>query len=677
MTNKFWVGGTDDWDATAGLKWSATDGGIGGAAVPTSSDNVFFTLLSGVNTVTIAATATCLDLDFTGFLGTINGAFTILCSGSLTFNPLMTYAKTGDLILNSTTTGKSVTTNGLTLTSGVIQFDGVGGGWTLQDNLNTLGSLVLNNGTPDFTNRTISCATWIAQTTVTPVFTGSTINHTGNFSGAGLTYNNVIGTLNGTQIAVTGANIYSGARTYISTSYGRVTFSGNETYNAAFIATGGNDSTQRLALISSVTGTVRSPVFNDTVTLTNVDFRDITATGSSAPISGTSIGDCSRNSGITFTTPINKYWVHPATDTQSVFDANWFTASGGLIPASFPLPQDTMIFDANSFSAGSKIVNMGLVNTARLAGMDWTGATNTPTVDFSATHERYGNIILSSGMSISGTQTMTFAAGLANTITTNGKTITCPITINCPGGSLTLQDNFTSSSNLTLTAGTFDDNNFTPILSGNFASTGSLTRVLNMDSQTWELGGVNFWNVSGSGLTINPGTSAIKATNNSASTKVFAGNGLTYNNLWNATQGAGVLNVTGSNTLNDLKIDGNRTTRFTAGTTTTLNTLSRGTGAATDVITLTSVTAANHNLVKAGGGLISLDYLNVSRSQASPANTFYAGANSTDGGNNSGWIFTVPPSGPANIAALNTVAIANVASRNTIAIANIASINGI
>jgi hypothetical protein len=43
MANRYWVGGTGNWSDTA--HWSTSNGGSGGAAVPTSSDNVWFTNL--------------------------------------------------------------------------------------------------------------------------------------------------------------------------------------------------------------------------------------------------------------------------------------------------------------------------------------------------------------------------------------------------------------------------------------------------------------------------------------------------------------------------------------------------------------------------------------------------------------------------------------------------------
>lgn len=44
-------------------------------------------------------------------------------------------------------------------------------------------------------------------------------------------------------------------------------------------------------------------------------------------------------------------------------------------------------------------------------------------------------------------------------------------------------------------------------------------------------------------------------------------------------------------------------------------------------------------LTKAGGGFVDAEYLSISNSTASPANTWYAGNFSTNGGGNSGWTF--------------------------------------
>ena len=84
MANRYWVGGAATWDGTALLKWSTTSGGLGGQAVPTSADTVFFDANSGANTVTIGAgTAICSTLTMTGFTGTLAfGSNSINLAGS-------------------------------------------------------------------------------------------------------------------------------------------------------------------------------------------------------------------------------------------------------------------------------------------------------------------------------------------------------------------------------------------------------------------------------------------------------------------------------------------------------------------------------------------------------------------------------------------------------------------
>ena len=48
MAARYWVGGTANWDNTAGTKWALTSGGAGGQAVPTAADDVYIDSGSGV-----------------------------------------------------------------------------------------------------------------------------------------------------------------------------------------------------------------------------------------------------------------------------------------------------------------------------------------------------------------------------------------------------------------------------------------------------------------------------------------------------------------------------------------------------------------------------------------------------------------------------------------------------
>lgn len=156
MADRYWVGGTASWDATAGTKWSTTSGGIGGAAVPTAADDVYFNAASGAVTVTVAAAATCKNLTFTGFTGTFAGSSTLAISGSLTLVSAMTRTFTGAVTFDGTS-ANTITSNTKDLNSNVT-FNGVSGSWQLADNFVTgsTRTVTLTNGTLDINGKTFT-----------------------------------------------------------------------------------------------------------------------------------------------------------------------------------------------------------------------------------------------------------------------------------------------------------------------------------------------------------------------------------------------------------------------------------------------------------------------------------------------------------------------------------------
>lgn len=144
MANRYWVGGTANWDSTAGTKWATTSGGAGGAAIPTSADDVFFDAAS-TGTCTIQNSNTgAKSINCTGFTGTITGNGAITISGSVTLSAGMTFTHTGVKTFNSTGT---ITSAGKTFSSTTI--DAASHTVTLNDNL-TIGSsstITLTRGT--------------------------------------------------------------------------------------------------------------------------------------------------------------------------------------------------------------------------------------------------------------------------------------------------------------------------------------------------------------------------------------------------------------------------------------------------------------------------------------------------------------------------------------------------
>lgn len=148
MANRYWVGGTADWDATAGTKWSTTSGGAGGSAVPTSSDDVFVDAASGSGTLTVTISAVCKSINFTGYTGTLAGGTGIAVSGSITLGAGMTNSFGGSWQMKAT---GSLTTNGVDCT-GTFQVNS-GAVVTLQDNfLSSNGTFTLLQGTINANN---------------------------------------------------------------------------------------------------------------------------------------------------------------------------------------------------------------------------------------------------------------------------------------------------------------------------------------------------------------------------------------------------------------------------------------------------------------------------------------------------------------------------------------------
>lgn len=154
MADRYWVGGTANWDGTAGLKWSTMSGGLGGASVPTTSDAVFFTNLS-TGTCTIATGNTgAASINCTGFAGTITGTAAITVAGSVTLVAAMTYTHTGTMTFTGTGT---LTTAGKTFSA--VTVNGSGITLTLGDALSiSTRTFTLTQGTLNLNNLTLTAA---------------------------------------------------------------------------------------------------------------------------------------------------------------------------------------------------------------------------------------------------------------------------------------------------------------------------------------------------------------------------------------------------------------------------------------------------------------------------------------------------------------------------------------
>ena len=692
MANRYWILGTGTWDSTNTANWSASSGGAGGASVPTASDNVFFdansNVLATAFTVTMATSPrVCNDFTASGLDGTMTlagSAIDLTVSGSLTFQATnFTRTYDGTTTFNATTTGKTITTNGVGF-GAAVTFDGVGGVWTLGSALTAAGqAITVTNGTFDTSSsgnyavaastfsssnsnaRTINLnastvtlsgngfvlfttSTNLTLNAGTSTINGSSVNAT--FAGGGQTFYNVsftATTLSAPSIA--GANTFNNltitGRT--SAAIGVLSLSANQTINGTFTISAGTAAAYRIMIRSNTVGTTRTLTCAAIAAMTDVDFRDITIAGAHGTLSGTRLGDCKGNSGITFNAAKTVYYRQTGSaNWGATGSGSWSATSGGALDATqFPLAQDTAVFPAATYPASGSTTTINAAYNIGTIDMSLR-TTNTMTLatsinDFSI----YGNWINGTGITLSGPPTISFSGRTTQQITSAGRSFTQAITINSPSGSVTLQDALTIGVAvlITLTNGTLDLNGQTCTVGLRFlTATGTKNLTFNGGTLVCPTASTTaFNNAAPTGFTTTAGTGTGTISMTAATAKTFVGGGSTFNCTLNQG-GAGALTITGSNTFSNITNTVQpASVLFTAGTTSTFSNFSLS-GTAGNLITIGSVTAASHTLSKASG-TVSADFLSISRSTATGGAGWYAGANSTDGGNNSGWIFTAPP----------------------------------
>jgi hypothetical protein len=685
MADRYWVGGTASWDGTAGTKWATSSNGTGGASVPTTADDVFFDAFS-TGTCTIATGNTgAKSINCTGFTGTITGTAAISVAGSITLVAGQTYTHVGTVTITGTGT---LTTAGKTF--GGLTVDGSGITLTLGDALAVTGrTITVTLGTFNTANYNVTCAAIVSNNSNVRTITFGSSTITLSTTGRAIdfrTVTNLIFNSNTSQINMNQSNVLfdapsqtfynvsftsaatDGNRSILSantfnnltltpptgnTGYVNLILAANQTINGTFTCSG-NSVTNRTFIRSDVVGTTRTLTVA-TLSANDCNFRDITIAGAAAGTAPTRAGDCDGNSGITFPSSKTVYW--NLSGSQSFAATGWATTSNGT-PAvnNYPLPQDIAIF-TDSGAAGT--ITCGDAVGGTLPQIDLSARTSAMTFDFFATagREIYGSFINSANAAVTlawfGNGALTFRRRSAVTFDTANRTfVGSGIVIDAPSGTVSLGNNTTLNGSLTLTRGTFNGNTYN-VTCTTFSSNNSNTRTLTMGSGTWTLSGTGtVWNLATTtNLTFNKNTANIVLSNTTTTARTFAGGGLTYNNLTiGGSTGTSTLTITGTNTFDTLASTKTvaHTIVFPNVTTTVSNWTITGTVG--NLVTLSRTGASGtFTLAKSGGGVISgVDYLSISNSTASPTNTWYAGANSTDGGGNTNWLFTVAPTPTAN-----------------------------
>jgi hypothetical protein len=234
------------------------------------ANSISFNFTTGTYALSFLNTAsnTAKNVNFTGFSGTWGATSTGTIYGNLTISSGMTLtASTSALTFGATSGTKTITSNGKTLDFPVT-FNGIGGTWQIQDNLNLASTrtLTLTNGTFDLNNLTAS---------------------TGLLSSSGSTARTLAFGTSG-QLAVSGNNttiLTLATTTNLSTTgtvYINCTYTGATGTRTISSGLSESQSTSFGISTSGTSGIVLSPSATDTIALTGsfgaIDFTGFTGT---------------------------------------------------------------------------------------------------------------------------------------------------------------------------------------------------------------------------------------------------------------------------------------------------------------------------------------------------------------------------------------------------------------
>lgn len=423
----------------------------------------------------------------------------------------------------------------------------------------------------------------------------------------------------------------------------RVSFylEGNLTCSNAFFLTGLNSSTYRSFIYSNDLGTTRIISAED-ISLGNVDFRDISAGGTGdwdlSSIDGGS-GDCGGNYGITFTPSTSCFFIN-STATCTIADgSSWFTESAGSTYSRYPLVQDDLIFDANSFTDPCTLSFENL----RFGSIDMSQ------VDQEVTFANgyiycYGDFVLGDNI----TPNLSYPSyvklyGRGNQIIKTYDKTVYSTEFYSVGGKYTLESNFRSVGYFDLQEGSIDFNDYDAsagyFILGRasaiaaYLGTGTLTATRD-DGQQFTMAGTPYLDASGVTLVMSP------CSGTGTPTLYVQENDILINKVILEGGHTGYFLIEGGDKFfNDIIINAGKKVKFEAGTTETiLNSLTIN-GTSDSSTYIESDTPGTQVYLNAStNSNIYLQNCVIKDTSVYPENTWYA-IDSSDGGNNSGWIF--------------------------------------
>ncbi|MBI2966919.1 MAG: gliding motility-associated C-terminal domain-containing protein [Bacteroidetes bacterium] len=353
------------------------------------------------------------------------------------------------------------------------------------------------------------------------------------------------------------------------------------------------------------------------------------------------------------------------------FDAtNWSDVSGGATGFTPPTTTDNVFFDVNSFTASGQAVFI-YSGIAECNNMSWSGVMNTPQFLGTISEELhiYGNATMDVGIDVT---TLPFestvyfkATSPGQTVASNGFiwpseirfdgaggewTITTTMTtesdadiyMESAGGSLTLNASL-STADLFIQNGNFTTNS-NNVTCSTFRSSNANVRSISLGNSTIQV--QNQWNLSlTTNLTINTGTATIAFMVLNASGAFYGGN-LSYYRL----RAANVVNLSiyGNNTFNKIYVatppnGGLLLTLEISKTQTIIDSLYLFGTIANRRVKIRSSSAGTQGVFSKASGKVCCNWLEIRDNNATGGAAYFAGANSINMGNVSGWTFSACP----------------------------------
>ncbi len=583
--NLYWIGNGGNW--SDGNHWSLTSGGPPSGCAPTLLDNVFFDANSfSVNGQRVAinvTTAYCRNMDWTGslhgpILDTATDFHVLKIYGSLRFVSLMQLKFKGKVHFEASTAGQTITSAARPFLND-IEFNGVGGEWTLLDKLDAGLSIWLNNGTLNTNSQDVKIGgglysllnttralnmgssvfdidgglAWLIDKPGITINCGTSVINCNNIFGAQFggnsgsfsttyydlnfaTKGSLAGTCNFHNVLFGDTSSIFHSCNFNKADFLKVgnIFSDNSfdtlNFTAGYSYTLSKNHTQTINETLNASGacgsliTITSDMPDSTTTISHppgavnisdVILKDVHATGG-AIFTANNCLDLGNNTGWTINAVINPDLYWIGNNGNWDDGNHWSFTSGGTPSGCTPSVLNNVIFDANSFSTGGQVVSVNVL-MAYCRDMNWTGVTNTPAF---ASTQNTNQLKIYGSLTFDPNMIMGLAGKVNFEAITPGKTITMngntfANDVAFNGSGEWILQDVFVARNIYLNKGTLNTNDKN-VSANSFFSLTNATSTLNMGSSVFNLSADSAWKVINTGLTINSGTSVINCISPSA-----------------------------------------------------------------------------------------------------------------------------------------------------------------